>query len=231
MPLLASSLSISAKRLGILGGTFNPIHFAHLRLAEEARERCALDQVLFLPAAHPPHKQEGEELLSFNHRLAMVAAAIADNPAFTVSDLECRRQNKSYSVQTLEILRTIYPDHDFFFIIGMDSFRDLGTWWEYRRLFPLTNLVITRRPGIADKDLHELLPVAIRDEFCYDSAAKNLVHSCGTRIIPLDETYLDISSTGIRRHLAAGRSIRYLTPPAVVDYIVTHGLYRRPERS
>lgn len=220
----------TAGRLGIFGGTFNPIHLAHLRLAEEARERCALDRVIFLPAAHPPHKPHAPGLPSFAHRLAMVEAAVADNPAFVVSDLEAQRPGKSYSVQTLEILRELYPEQTFFFIIGMDSFRDLSSWWDYRRLVTLTNLVVTRRPGIDRDDLYELLPVAIRSEFCYDSTNYVLLHRSGTQVIPLEETYLDISSTGIRRLLAAGRSIRYLIPPPVAAYIEKHALYRGPER-
>lgn len=219
-----------AGRLGIFGGSFNPIHLAHLRLAEEARECCALDQVLFLPTAYSPHKPLTAELPSFAHRLAMVRAAISDNPAFVASDLEAQRPGKNYSVQTLELLRELYPGRELFFIIGMDSFRDLPTWWEYRRIFELTHLVVTRRPGVGDDDLREFLPVAIRPEFCYDSVAKTLLHRSGTRVIPLEETYLDISSTGIRALLAAGRSVRYLLPLPVADYIAQHGLYRGSER-
>lgn len=219
-----------ARRLGIFGGSFNPIHLAHLRIAEEARERCKLEQVLFLPAAQPPHKLLTTEFPSFADRLAMVQAAISDNPAFVASDLEAQRSGKSYSVQTLELLRDLYPGRELYFIIGMDSFRDLPTWWEYRRIFALTHLVVLRRPGVAEDELRELLPVAIRAEFCYDSVAKTLLHRSGTRVIPLEETYLDISSTGIRALLAAGRSVRYLLPSSVADYIDQHSLYRGSER-
>lgn len=218
------------ERLGIFGGTFNPIHLAHLRLAEEARERCGLDRVLFLPAAEPPHKALGSAAATFADRLAMVRAAIVDHPAFSVSDLEAQHPGKNYSVQTLERLRRLYPHAEFFFIIGMDSFRDLSLWWEYQRLFSLTHLVVTRRPGIDSNDLLSLLPVAVRSEFCYDSGAKILLHASGMRIIPLEETYLDISSTGIRTLIAHGRSVRYLLPTPVAEYIAAHGLYRGPER-
>jgi len=217
------------QRLGIFGGAFNPIHLAHLRLAEEAREHCHLDQVLFLPTADPPHKTLPEETPSFAHRVAMVAAAIAGNPAFCVSDLEGTLSGKNYSVKILERLHLLYPLCDFFFLIGMDSFRDLATWHDYRRLFSLTNLVVTRRPGV-EHDLLALLPVAIRPEFCYDLTGKILTHGSGTQVLLLEETYLDISSTYIRQLLLSGRSVRYLLPTPVADYIEQHALYRGRER-
>jgi nicotinate-nucleotide adenylyltransferase len=216
-------------RIGILGGTFNPIHLAHLRIAEEVREACSLDRVLFIPAADPPHKPVAEEV-PFAQRLAMVEAAIADNPAFAASDLESHRTGKSYSVHTLEILRRDQPDQELFFIIGMDSFRDIGSWREYRRLFPLAHIVVAARPGIYSDDPQALLPVAIRGDFCYDVQSKTLLHRSGNRVIFLEETLLDISSTRIRRLAADDRSIRYLVTPAVEEYISTHSLYRDQKR-
>ena len=217
-------------RIGILGGTFNPIHLAHLRIAEEVREACALDRVLFIPAALPPHKDVAEEV-PFAHRLAMVEVAIAGNRHFGVSALEGQRQGKSYSVHTLEILHHENPADEYYFIVGMDSFRDITSWKEYKRLFELAHIVVVARPGWADGDPLDLLPVAIRADFCYDCAAKILRHRCGTSVIFLAETRLDISSTRIRQLVAEERSIRYLVPAAVADYIVRHGLYRDQERS
>lgn len=217
-------------RLGILGGTFNPIHFAHLRMAEVAREQCALERVLFIPAADPPHKPLAGNV-AFSHRLAMVEAAIAGVPAFAATDLEARRPGKSYSVLTLEALRREQPETEFFFIIGLDSFRDLASWWNYRRLFELAHLVVAPRPGIAaEADPAGFLPVAVRSEFCYDGAKKALWHTSGHAVLLLEETFPDISSTRLRRLLADGRSVRYLLPPAVEQYITHHGLYRGPER-
>ena len=227
---MTSKAAPGRQRLGIFGGAFNPIHLAHLRLAEEAREHCGLDQVLFLPTADPPHKTLPDDSPSFAHRLAMVAAAIAGNPAFRVSDLEGSLPGKNYSVKVLECLHSLHPNCDFFFLIGMDSFRDLATWHDYRRLFALTNLVVTRRPGVDRDDLLALLPVAIRPEFCYDSGGKILLHVRGNRVIFLEETYLDISSTSIRQLLSGGRSVRYLLPTPVADYIEQHALYRGRER-
>jgi len=212
-------------KTGILGGTFNPIHLAHLRIAEEVREACGLDEVLFIPAAIPPHKPE--LAAPFADRLAMVEAAIADHPHFRVSDLEARRSGKSFSVDTLELLRANDPAGERFFIVGLDSFRDIATWKDYNRIFTLAHLVVTARPGVDLPDPVAALPVAVRSEFCYDAQLKKLRHRCGNVVIFLEETRLDISSTLIRGKVASGASIRYLVPPAVATYIAAHDLYRR----
>ncbi len=216
-------------KLGILGGTFNPIHLAHLRIAEEVREACALDQVLFIPAAVPPHKAVPEDV-PFAHRLTMVEAAIATNPFFAVSDIENRRAGKSYSVDTLEALHRERPGDEFYFIIGMDSFRDLESWKDYRRLFELCNIVVAARPGVVVGDPKSLLPIADMKEFCYNCASKTLRHHSGTSVIFVEETFLDISSTRIRQLVGEGRSPRYLATAAVCSYIERHGLYRDKER-
>jgi nicotinate-nucleotide adenylyltransferase len=213
-------------RTGILGGTFNPIHLAHLRIAEEVRETCGLDRVLFIPAADPPHKTVAEEV-PFAHRMAMVEAAIADNPYFTASDIEKRRQGKSFSVDTLKILRQEDPDGELFFIIGLDSYRDLTSWKEYARLFELAHVVVTTRPGIELQDPLTPLPVAVQGEFCYASGTGMIRHKSGNSLIFLTETRLDISSTEIRYKVADGASIRYLVTPAVAAYITQHDLYSR----
>lgn len=216
-------------KTGLFGGTFNPIHLAHLRIAEEVREACALDRVLFVPAATPPHKAlQGD--VGFAHRLAMVAAAIVDNPAFAVTDMENRRSGKSYSVQTLEILRRESPGEEFFFIMGMDSFLEIASWYEYRRLFELCHIVVTSRPGSHGGAPQDLLPVAAANEFCYDGASRRLLHRSGFSIIFLEETFLDISSTRIRQLVAAKRSVRYLVPTAVESYFRQHALYNDTAR-
>jgi nicotinate-nucleotide adenylyltransferase len=156
----------------------------------------------------------------------MVRLAVAGNPAFAVTDIEGRRQGKSYSVDTLELLRSEHPEEEFFFIVGMDSFRELPAWREYSRLFELTHLVVVGRPGFTPgSPPHELLPIAIRSQFCYDEAPRKLRHKSGNMLIFLGETMLDIASREIRRRLAQGRSIRYLVPDPVVAYIHTHNLY------
>ena len=216
-------------KTGILGGTFNPIHLAHLRIAEEVREACRLDRVLFMPAATPPHKPVAGAV-SFAQRLAMIEAAIAGNPGFRVSDLEARRSGKSFSVDTLELLRQGDPKGERYFIVGLDSFRDIASWKDYARLFELAHLVVTARPGVELPNPLAALPVAVQNDFCYDKKLKKLQHRSGNAVIFLEETHLDISSTLIRRKVAAGESIRYLVPPAVAAYIVEHGLYQSPQK-
>lgn len=216
-------------KTGILGGTFNPIHLAHLRIAEEVREACHLDSILFMPAATPPHKLVADAV-TFTHRLAMIEAAIADHPGFQVSDLEARRSGKSFSVDTLDLLRLADPAGERYFIVGLDSFRDIASWKDYTRLFELANLVVTARPGVELPDPLAALPVAVQNDFCYDGKLKNLRHRSGNAVIFLEETRLDISSTLIRRKVAAGESIRYLVPPTVAAYIVDHGLYQSPQK-
>lgn len=216
-------------KTGILGGTFNPIHLAHLRIAEEVRIACGLDRVLFMPAATPPHKPLADDI-PFVHRYAMVEAAVDDNPFFFPCDLEAQRPGKSYSVATLEILHRQFPDDEFYFIIGMDSYRAIDTWKDYSRLFGLTNLVVAARPGHVGDDPLGLLPVVMREQFCYDDSSNILRHCSGNRVIFLKETFLDVSSTRIRQQVAEQGSIRYLVPSVVEDYICRHDLYRGRER-
>jgi nicotinate-nucleotide adenylyltransferase len=214
-------------RTGILGGTFNPIHLAHLAIAEEARRICQLDRVIFLPAADPPHKPI-VGAVTFAQRLAMVEAALAGRPEFSVSSLEAQREGKSYSVETLELLHRSFPEDSFYFIIGLDSFRDLPSWKAYEKLFTLAHLIVAARPGIY-VDPEQLLPIAIRQEFCYSAKSKNLRHSSGNQVFFLEQTRLDISSTEIRRRIAAQQTIDHLVPTPVADYIRRHGLYLNEE--
>jgi nicotinate-nucleotide adenylyltransferase len=217
-------------KTGILGGTFNPIHLAHLRIAEEALQKFRLDRILFIPAADPPHKTIAGEV-SFAHRLAMVERAIHDYPAFEASDLETRRRGKSFSVDTLEILRRQDPDGERFFIIGLDSYREIASWKDFARLFDLCHLVVTTRPGVSIENPLAPLPVAIRGDFCYDSRAGKILHKSGNYVFFLAQTQIDISSTQIRQRLLQGQSVRQLVPAAVADYIEEHELYRTKSRS
>ena len=212
-------------KTGILGGTFNPIHLAHLRIAEEVQQACDLDRLLFVPAAEPPHKDVADQI-SFSHRLAMVNAAIRDYPRFQVSDLEIRRSGKSFSVDTLEILRKEDPHGELYFIIGLDSYRDIASWKDFTRIFSLCHLVVMTRPGVHVGDPLAPLPVATRKDFCYDGKTEKIRHKSGNSLIFLKEIYLDISSTEIRRMLSNGQSIRHLVAPAVADYINEHRLYQ-----
>ena len=213
-------------RIGILGGTFNPVHLAHLRSAEEVREAQHLDRVLFVPSATPPHKPTNG-LAPAAHRLAMVRLAIRGNPHFRVSTIELQRRGRSYSVDTLRALHADVPGAQLFFIMGMDAFREIRTWKEYRRIFELCNLVVTSRPAYADAALLSALPVAVRAEFCYRRATRRLEHRTGNQIIFERISDLDISASAIRHRLHCGLSIRYLVPATVERYIGQHRLYAR----
>ncbi len=218
--------SPDSMKLGILGGTFNPIHLAHLQIAREVLLSCRLDRVLFIPAADPPHKPVANDT-PFKHRLAMVNVAIADDPLFAASDIEMRRSGKSYSVQTLELLQREDPAGERYFIIGLDSYRDIAHWKDAPRIFALAHIVVATRPGIRLDDPLQVLPVAMRRNFCYDVRLEKIRHKSGNYLIFKEETQMDISSTMIRSEVAAGRSIRHLVPPAVADYISKHALYRK----
>lgn len=211
-------------KIGIIGGTFNPIHIAHLRIAEETREAFGLDRVLFIPSASPPHKPLAGDL-AFRHRLRMVELAVQDNPFFVVSDMEGKRGGKSYSIDTLEALRRERPEDEFFFIIGSDSFLDIGLWREFQAIFALSNIVAVERPGSAVPDLASSLPVAIADEFCYYAPEKRLAHRSGYSVYYRQGAPLDISSSIIRNLTGLGRSIRYLVPGSVEHYIKENRLY------
>jgi nicotinate-nucleotide adenylyltransferase len=210
--------------IGLMGGTFNPIHLAHLRIAEEAREAFRLDKVLFIPAADPPHKPLAGDV-HFSRRCEMAGLAIAGNPAFELSDIEGQRTGKSYSVDTICHFRAQFPADALFFIIGSDSFYEIGTWHRFAEIFCLCNLIVIERPGQPVADPLALLPVAIRGEFTYTSESRCLRHESGYHVYFLTGCPLEISSTEIRLKIAGGHSITYLVPPAVAAYITTKRIY------
>lgn len=210
--------------IALMGGTFNPIHLAHLRIAEEARESFGLDRVVFIPAGDPPHKPLAGEV-PFSQRCEMVRLAIAGNPAFELSDIEGQRPGKSYSIDTLNCFRELHPHDRLFFIIGSDSFFEIGLWHCYADIFRLCNLIVVERPGRPVTDPLLALPVAIRGEFGYTSESRLLKHESGQFVHFLKGCPLDISSTGVRHLVACGRSITYLVPCAVETYINTQRIY------
>jgi nicotinate-nucleotide adenylyltransferase len=213
-------------RLGVFGGTFDPIHLAHLRCAEEACELLALDRVLFIPSANPPHKG-GRAVAPARHRLAMVRRAVAGNPRFAVSAMELERPGRSYTVDTLRELRERLPRTRLVLLVGLDAFREIGTWKDYRSLFPLADVAVMARPPHRASNLRALLPIAARKSFCYSGDRRRLEHRSGNKVIFLDVTPLDISATAIRQRAAQGRTVRYLVPPRVEHYLRDHRLYRR----
>jgi nicotinate-nucleotide adenylyltransferase len=201
-------------RLGLLGGTFDPVHFGHLLLAEQCREQCGLDAVWFLPAGSPPHKRR--DVTPGRQRLEMLQLAIAGHEAFAVSDRELKREGTSYTVDTLTELHAEQPDAELFFLIGADSLHDLPTWREPKRILELATIVAVNRG--------DRLNVAEAASFCTD--AGSVGHEATSRIQFATMPGCDLSATDIRDRVAAGKSIRYMTPRAVEVYIQQHGLYR-----
>ena len=214
----------AGRRIGVFGGTFDPIHIAHLRCAEEAREQLGLDEILFVPAADPPHKRR--RITPAAHRLAMVRLAIAENPAFRVSTIEIDREGRSYTVDTLRALRATLPARTALtLLIGVDAFRELDTWKDYATLFTLADLAVWSRPPDSIRAPRALLPVAAQREFCYVRPQNTLRHRTGNRIRFLTVTALDVSASAIRLRLRRGHSVRYLVPASVGRYVSRHGLY------
>src|SRR5579871_6873413 len=198
-------------QIGLLGGTFDPIHIGHLRLAEEAREQLGLDRVLFLPAPHPWRKA-GRPITPVAHRLAMVRLAVAGNAAFAVSTIELEQRGPTYTALTLAALRAELGDGvTLHFILGADALRDLPNWWEPGRIVALARLAVAARGRAPLRGLAEL-----------DRRVPGLIAACERVAMPA----LAISSTDLRRRAAEGRSLRYLVPEAVVAYIAEHQLYR-----
>jgi nicotinate-nucleotide adenylyltransferase len=191
-------------RLGLYGGTFDPIHLGHLILAEACREACGLDRVWFVVAGAPPHKPGGRT--DVGHRLEMVRLAVAGNPAFEVSEIETRRPGPHYSVETLEAVALERPGDELFFLIGADSLVDLPHWREPDKILKLAGLIVANRPGF------EPPPFDVRPD------ARPIQR---VTIPPIG-----IASHEVRRRLLEGRSIRYQVPRAVEAYIDAHRLYR-----
>jgi nicotinate-nucleotide adenylyltransferase len=209
-------------RRAYLGGTFNPVHYGHLRMAEEVREALGLERVVFILSCNPPLKDE--DILPAEQRLHMLKMAIEDNPYFEVSDIECRRQGPSYTIDTVRQLKEIYPDEDVLLIVGLDSFLELHLWHRYEELLKEASFIVVSRPPLG---LEDLLGSAFVDNLLErDSSFAKVRLVSGKDAYYLQCTHLDISSSEIRRRVCRGQSIRYLLPQSVESFIISRGLYR-----
>lgn len=203
-------------RLGIYGGSFDPVHYGHLIFADSAREALALDEVWLIPAYAPPHKQ-GRELASPKERVEMLQLAVGGTPWLRVSTLELDRGGVSYTVDTLETLSAEHPGAELFFLMGGDSLRDLLTWKNPARICELAIPVVFRRLGSPEPDVGVLADYV---------SPQRLAQIRGSQI---ETPVIELSSTDLRQRAAAGRSLRFRTPRAVEQYIIASGLYR-PEQ-
>ena len=217
-------------RIGILGGTFNPIHIGHLYIADVTAQMLDLSFVLFVVASLPPHKDPGL-MTSFDHRLEMVRRAIDHHPLFQVSDVESRRRGPSFTVDTLRHYQREYgPEAELFFLTGLDAVLDIDSWKNYKELFDLARFVVLARPGGGPEDLAVKLNRSV--DSGYNWSVKDGVFRCPDKktVHYLDIPSLDISSTHIRKRLARGLTVRYLIPESVREFIVEQGLYQGPEK-
>jgi nicotinate-nucleotide adenylyltransferase len=217
--------SVNKKAIGILGGTFDPIHYGHLRLAEEMLELADLRQIRFIPTGTPPHRDAPQ--VSAQHRSAMVQQAISDQPAFMLDDREVERTTPCYTVDTLRELRAeLGAAQPLCLLMGGDAFLQLHTWHEWEQLFELAHIVVGYRPGFAlNERIHAAMPVLrshYQQRLC---SAGDLSRQPAGRIAVLAIPELEISATLIRSRVAENRSIRYLLPNAVAEYIHQHHLY------
>lgn len=212
------------RTIGIFGGTFDPIHFGHLRTAFELLQALRLHEIRFMPAGNPPHRET--TVASAEERLAMVRAATAGQAGFMVDDREIRREGLSYSVDTMRTLRADFPDHSLCLIVGMDAFLGLPKWHQWRELLELAHLVVAHRPGWRAPSMGPL------GELLVDRGTGRIgdLHEARAGCIFIHAvTQLEISSTEVRKLIAAGRDPRYLMPDAVRTIIEQTGCYR-PKR-
>lgn len=187
-------------KIGVFGGSFNPVHIGHLLVAEDIIEQLKLDKILFIPAFDPPHKKY---LLPFEQRRKMLERAIAKNPRFELSNIEKKRGGKSFTIDTLSELKKEYPNDYLYFIMGTDQYAELSTWKEPEQLFNLAKIVVIQRPGFLKKKFEAKKPIFI-----------NVIQ-------------IDIASAEIRKRIQQNRSVRYMLPEKVWQYIIRNRLYKK----
>ncbi|MEW6713952.1 MAG: nicotinate-nucleotide adenylyltransferase [Nitrospirota bacterium] len=223
------------KKIGIFGGAFNPIHYGHLRTAEDVADMLALDRVLFIPSGKPAFKKPG--LADARHRYQMTKRAIDDNPRFSISDIEVKTSGRSYSADTVMKLKEIHDDYNIYFIMGIDAFADLPHWKDPDDLMRLANIVVISRPGYLfaglspspylksiSKRVLEDLDKGARKKYSFKMPA-------GQRCHLLKVTGLNISASRIRNTLMSGKNAKYLLPDSVKSYIISHRLYKKVRES
>ena len=201
------------RRIGILGGSFDPVHYGHLLLAESCQQQCNLDEVWFVPAAMNPHKPAGTNA-SDEQRVEMLRLALAGHSGFDILEMELDRGGASFTVDTLELLHTQFLDHEFFLLLGADSLADLPAWKDPQRICELAVLSVVRRLGCEPVDMDVLAEIVTAEQLQQ------------IRMSQVEMPGMELSSTRIRERVRDSKSIRFRTPRAVEMYIETTGLYR-----
>jgi nicotinate-nucleotide adenylyltransferase len=213
-----SKVSFTEGRPALFGGTFNPVHYGHLRAAEEARESLKLEKVIFIPAFAPPLKSE--ELADPTHRFEMVSRAVTGNPFFEASDIECKKGNTSYTVETIDELKK-HQSKDPLFLLGLDAFLDIPHWHEPEKLIGLCDFIVVNRPPDELGGIYRSPYIRTKEE----EKKVTVKLTSGKAVIPFRCTPLLISASDIRKRLKEGRSIKYLLPESVESYIISNRLY------
>lgn len=220
-------------RVGLFGGTFNPVHFGHLRTVLEVRERFGLDRVYLIPSAIPPHKSEAG-IANPSDRLEMIRLAVANDSEFVVSNVELLRTGPSYTIDTLSFFENVLPISDqLFLIVGLDAFLEIHTWKDFRKILAALPLIVMGRPAASDPGRFMDMPLAVTgyldglaSGYRYDCRQSVFIHPQFQPVYLIKVTSLDISSSAIRSLVQSGRSIRYLVPDAVSEFIASKGLYQ-----
>lgn len=233
LPGAGTTDEVYLKRIGLFGGTFDPIHFGHLRAAFEVKQAFALDEICLIPSALPPHKVLSG-VSDVIQRLAMIRLALGDDPLFTVSDIELKRAGPSYSVDTVDYFKSIFPDGNrFFFIMGVDAFLEIHTWKAYKKIFQEISIVVMTRPtGISEIDVDAVKTIGAYMEerisagYHYRGKISAYVHERFPAVHVFKVSPLDISSSKIRNRVKNGGSVSAYLPDGVINYINEQGLYR-----
>jgi nicotinate-nucleotide adenylyltransferase len=218
------------ERIGLFGGTFNPVHSGHIRAAEIVQKRFVLDKILFIPSYIPPHK-ESADIAAPRHRMEMVKLAVSSSPGFVPSSIEIEEEGTSYSIFTLKKIRMAYPDSEIFFILGIDAFLEIDTWKDTQEVLQQCSFIVVNRPGYSLKEAHGVLgakhslvvlqeDVDVIDQTGPESSAK---------IFLLTIDALDVSSSEIRRRIQEGSSIKGMVPAGVETYLINNKLYQEKQ--
>lgn len=219
-------------KIGLMGGSFDPVHAGHLRAAEEISEKLALDEVVFIPALVSPHKSS-ETMAHFSHRLNMLNLSVKRNPRFKVSDMEFRREPPSYTIDTLRSLSESDPGNKYHFIIGSELFAEIETWKDFAELFNYSSFVVLRRPGYDFPDSASPIPLALENDFRYSYSERGMdvfAHKSSNELFFVDIAGIRVSSTEVRELVRRGNSLKSLIAREVEEYITENGLYQLEEK-
>ncbi len=219
-------------RIGLFGGTYNPIHLGHLRAAVEVKEGFSLDEIYLIPCAIPPHKKSGH-VAGAEERYEMTRIATSYTPGLSASNVELKRSGPSYTIDTVLHFKSDLPkETELYFILGLDAFLEIDTWKSYMDLFPLIPFIILTRPyaehidpSLRQQKIEDFIKSRISTEYKYDSSQSGFIHLEMEPIFFFNVTPLEVSSSAIRSLIKKGRSIRFLVPDEVIDLIKTKGLY------